>query len=219
MISAPQLEHWVQLSGISWETYDRLQTELRDRRLRLTFHHGVLDIMAPSAEHEYYKKVVGRFVETIAEELKINLYPLGSTTLNRPDIESGAEPDECFYVQNLAAIQGKTRINLAHDPVPDLVIEIDITSRSDNRMTTYAALGIPELWRYDGATFTVWQLQAGQYLESDRSLAFPTIPVRDIAQFLQRATTTDYLELVRQFRAWVQQQLDSDGKGQGNAIK
>nr|WP_245817407.1 Uma2 family endonuclease [Hydrococcus rivularis] len=92
-------EEKITLSGISWQTYETLLKELSHRRLRLTYNRGTLEIMAPSPEHELYKKVLGRFVETIAEELEINIYPLGSTTFQRPQL-SGAEPDECFYLQN-----------------------------------------------------------------------------------------------------------------------
>ncbi|MEL7523143.1 MAG: Uma2 family endonuclease, partial [Cyanobacteria bacterium J06553_1] len=56
----PQREQRVQLSGISWQTYQQLNAELENRNLRLTYHQGVLEIMAPSPEHEYLKKVMGR---------------------------------------------------------------------------------------------------------------------------------------------------------------
>lgn len=50
-------EERIQLSGISWQTYIALLTELSvDRRLRLTYHRGSLEIMAPSPEHELYKE-------------------------------------------------------------------------------------------------------------------------------------------------------------------
>jgi Uma2 family endonuclease len=98
------------LSGISWSTYETLLEELSDRRLRLTYNRGNLEIMAPSPEHELNKRVLGRFLETIAEELEISIYPLGSTTFKQPKL-SGAEPDECFYIQNIAAVQGKKRCN------------------------------------------------------------------------------------------------------------
>ncbi|MEO0541228.1 MAG: hypothetical protein AAFZ80_10235 [Cyanobacteria bacterium P01_A01_bin.105] len=69
--------------------------------------------MAPSPEHEYFKKVMGRMVETLAEELLVNLYPLGSTTLDREDLASGSQPDECFYlsVQKIQTVKGKKRID------------------------------------------------------------------------------------------------------------
>jgi len=75
----------IYLSGISWQTYETLRSQLRLRRLRLTYNRGTLEIVAPSPGHEFNKKVVGRFVETLAEELNVQIYPLGSTTLQRPD--------------------------------------------------------------------------------------------------------------------------------------
>ena len=90
----------IRLSGISWQTYETLHAELSiNRRFRLTYNRGNLEIMAPSPEHELCKKVIGRFVETLAEELKVKIYPLGSTTFKHPQL-SGAEPDECFYIHN-----------------------------------------------------------------------------------------------------------------------
>jgi Uma2 family endonuclease len=81
-----QPEQCIQLSGISWQTYQTLLAELSERRLRLTYNRGILEIMAPSPEHELYKKLASRFVETIAEELRISIYPLGSMTFNRSDL-------------------------------------------------------------------------------------------------------------------------------------
>jgi Uma2 family endonuclease len=144
----------IHLSGISWQTYETLLKELSDRRLRLTYNRGTLEIMAPSPEHEFGKKVIGRFVETLAEETDLQIYPLGSTTFSRPEL-SGAEPDECFYIDQIGAVQGKKRLDLTEDPAPDLVIEIDVTSSSANRLQVYADLGVAEVWIYNGAALTV----------------------------------------------------------------
>ena len=73
--TAPQLDQQVNLSRITWETYQWIKAELDSRNLRLTYHQGVLEIMAPSPEHQYFKKVIGRFVETLAEEFGVTLYP------------------------------------------------------------------------------------------------------------------------------------------------
>ncbi|MEM1255410.1 MAG: Uma2 family endonuclease [Cyanobacteria bacterium P01_H01_bin.21] len=206
MVSAlPQLEQRVNLSGITWDTYQRIKTELDNRNLRLTYHQGVLEIMAPSPEHEYFKKVMGRFVETLAEEFVMTLYPLGSTTLEREDLESGSEPDECFYltVSKVKTVRGKKRIDLAKDPAPDLVVEVDITSRSRQREKVYSTLQIPEIWRFDGQTLTLLVLQEEAYVAVKRSLAFPQVKAQAVETFLQRAMETDYLELVREFREWL----------------
>ena len=196
----------IHLSGISWKTYETLLAEMSDRRLRLTYNRGNLEIMAPSTGHERFKKVAGRFVETMAEELRIRIEPLGSTTFKRPQL-SGAEPDECFYIDNIEAVRGKKRLDLNEDPAPDLVIEIDVTSSSQNRLQVYADLGVAEVWVYNGESLVIQQLQNGTYITSPTSQFFPNLPILEIAIFLQQAGQTDYLELVKAFRNWVRSQL------------
>jgi Uma2 family endonuclease len=196
----------IHLSGISWRTYETLLKELSDRRLRLTYNRGNLEIMAPSPEHERFKKVSGRFVETLAEELEIRLEPLGSTTFKRPEL-SGAEPDECFYLDNIDAVRGKKRLDLTQDPAPDLVVEIDVARSSRNRLQVYADLGVAEVWVYDGASLVIHQWQNGMYITSQRSQFFPGIPIPEIAGFLQQAGKEDYLTLVKAFRGWVRGQI------------
>ncbi|MGB5711763.1 MAG: Uma2 family endonuclease [Waterburya sp.] len=198
----------IHLSGISWQTYETLLQELNDsRRLRLTYSHGNLEIMTPSPEHERYKEVMGRFVETLAEELEVRIDPLGSTTFKLPKL-SGVEPDKCFYITNLNAVKGKNRINLQQDPPPDLVVEIDITSSSENRLPIYADMGVPEIWRYDGNSFSINVLQNQQYVTVEQSLAFPNLPLPEISRFLQEVNQKDYLELVREVRNWVRNQIN-----------
>jgi Uma2 family endonuclease len=200
-------EQIVQLSGISWQTYESLLAEIGDRQIRLTYNHGNLKIMVPSPEHERFKEVLGRFVETLAEELEVRIEPLGSTTFKRPEF-LGAEPDKCFYIQNISAIKGKKRIDMDRDPPPDLVVEIDITSSSENSLQIYADLGVPEVWIYNGSRLRINRLENQRYVEYDRSLAFPSVAILEIVTFLQQAETMDYLELVKAFRNWVKSQID-----------
>jgi Uma2 family endonuclease len=196
----------IRLSGISWKTYETLLEELSDRRLRLTYNRGNLEIMAPSPEHELNKRVLGRFIETIAEELEVNIYPLGSTTFKQTEL-SGAEPDECFYIRNIAVVQGKRRLNMEEDPAPDLIVEIDITSSSQNRLQVYADLGVAEVWIYNGESLVIQQLQNGTYITAKTSQFFANLSIPDIASWLQRSTTMDYLALVKAFRGWVRSQI------------
>ena len=197
----------INLSGISWETYETLLEELNNRRLRLTYNRGILEIMAPSPEHELSKEVLGRFVETIAEELAVQIYPLGSTTFKRPEI-SGAEPDKCFYIYNIDAVRGKKRLDLNEDPAPDLVLEIDVTSSSQNRLQVYGDLGFREVWIYNGEFLAIQQLENGTYITSQSSQFFANLPILEIAIFLQQAGQKDYLELVKEFRDWVRSQIE-----------
>ncbi|MBD2252901.1 Uma2 family endonuclease [Nostoc parmelioides] len=197
----------IHLSGISWQTYETLLSELSDRRLRLTYNRGYLEIMSPSPEHERFKKVAGRFVETIAEELDIPIEPLGSTTFKRPEV-SGVEPDECFYIQNIALVRGKKRLDLTQVPAPDLVVEIDVTSSSQSRLQVYADLGVAEVWIYNGESLVIKQLENNSYITCQTSQFFTNLPIPEIAGFLQQAEIIDYLELVKLFRDWVRNQVE-----------
>ncbi len=199
-------DEMIHLSEISWGTYETLSEELSNRLLRLTYNRGNLEIMAASPEHERFKKLAGRFVETIAEELNIRIEPLGSTTFKRPQL-SGTEPDECFYIGNIDAVRGKKRLDLAKDPAPDLVLEIDITSSSHNRLEVYADLGIAEVWIYNGESLVIKQLQNGTYITAQTSQFFLSLLIGEMAEFLQQSETMDYLELVKVFRNWVRSQI------------
>ncbi|MDB5351356.1 MAG: hypothetical protein JWN86_2603 [Planctomycetota bacterium] len=99
----------------------------------------------------------------------------------RVAFDRGFEPDERFYTTNLARVVGKTRCDMTVDPPPDLTIEIDVTHRSLDRQGIYAAIGVPELWRFDGSTLLVLGPD-GDYLPSDRSPTFPPVPLDGISR-------------------------------------
>jgi hypothetical protein len=64
--------------------------------------------MVSSPEHELSKEVLGRFMETLAEELAVKIYHLGSTTFKYLEL-SGVGSDQCFYINNIDAVTGKRR--------------------------------------------------------------------------------------------------------------
>jgi Uma2 family endonuclease len=199
--------HRVILQGISWQTYQALLTELGDNRSsRLAYDQGVLEITMPSDRHETNKKLLERMVEALTEELDLPIKAFGSTTLNREDLQHGAEPDSCYYIQNVDRIQGRT-VDVTHDLAPDLVIEIDITSPSSRRLEIYRQLGVPEVWRYLGQTVQIHQRQAGTYNLCNYSPTFPFVSVEIINQFLQQAETQDDTTFIRAWRKWVREQL------------
>jgi Uma2 family endonuclease len=92
---------------------------------------------------------------------------------------------------------------LTVDPPPDLAIEIDITART--RFNNYEALGVPELWWYNGSTLEISVLREGRYVDSERSLHFPDLPIMEvIPDYLEQSRPTGRTALLRSFRRWVQ---------------
>jgi Uma2 family endonuclease len=145
-------------------------------------------------------------IEALTEELDLPIKGFRSTTLNREDLQRGAEPDSCYYIQNVDRIQGRT-VDLSRDPAPDLVIEVDITSPSSRRLQIYKQLEVPEVWRYIGQTVQIYQLQAGTYNLCENSPTFPFVRVEILNQFLQQAQAQDDTTFIRTWRKWVREQL------------
>jgi Uma2 family endonuclease len=203
------------LQGIHWDTYQNLVKDLESQPgTRLTYDNGILEITMPLPPHERPKRLLGRFVEVMTEELEIEVCSLGSTTWSRQDLQQGLEPDECYYIQNEFAVRGKNEIDLAIDPPPDLAIEIDSTSSSLNRMGIYAALGIPEVWRFDSSAYskgnqqplTILRLVNGNYQACPKSLALPLFTDAVLMRFLDLSQTMGETSLIRQVRQWVKEQ-------------
>jgi Uma2 family endonuclease len=196
------------LEGISWRLYEQLLEELDGSHLKITYDRGRLEIMAPLPIHESIKKIAARVIEMYAAEAGIPIYGLGSTTFRREDLEKGLEPDECFYVANAPAVEGKETLDLTVDPPPDLVLEIDNQSRSINKQTIYASLGVPEIWRHDGKQFTYLRLDKhGKYVPASRSLAFPDFTAADFNRFVEIGRKKRQHDAVKAVQQWVR-----DGK-------
>lgn len=92
---------------------------------------------------------------------------MGSTTFRRADIVRGFDPDACFYIAKADHIRRREDGDPATDPPPELVIEIDTSSPSLNKLPIYAAVGVPEVWRYDGRQVSLLKLTDGEYEASD----------------------------------------------------
>ncbi|MBD1810424.1 Uma2 family endonuclease [Microcoleus vaginatus DQ-U2] len=206
----PSQSSGILLKNISWKTYESLLNELAEQGgIRLTYDRGNLEIMTPSAPHEGSKKILGRFVESVTEELNVEIRSLGSLTCRREDLARGLEPDQCYYIQNENVVWDKEQIDLNQDPPPDLVVEIDVTSSSIDRLSLYASLGVPEVWRYDGNRLIIYQLESQEYTERDVSPTFPFLSQVEMLRFLELRRTTKENALIRLFREWVRSQIPS----------
>lgn len=208
----------VTLKQVSWQTYQALMKEVGgDRAWRIAYDRGVLEIRMPLAQHEEPKELIVDFVTVMVDELGIEIRKLGALTLEREDLNRAIEPDTCFYIHNEAVVRGKN-INLPDDPPPDLAVESDYTNSSLNKHAIYAAIAVPELWRYRKQTLEVYRLTAssdpGQGSASDRkyelseqSMAFPFLPIAEVPAFIEQSRTIGHRAAVRLFRARIQEIL------------
>jgi Uma2 family endonuclease len=167
--------------------------------------------MSPSAEHDVFKSRLARLIETLTFELNLPCEALGSTTWRRRPRDKGLEADECYYLANSPRVIGKKIIDLDVDPPPDLAIEIEISRSALDRMGIYAALGVPEIWRFDGETLRIEQLQADRtYAEVDASPSLPFFPPAEIVRWLGLAENLGQTAWLRRFVEWVRETMIID---------
>jgi Uma2 family endonuclease len=146
------------LHGVTWATFERLLADRGDHAsVRIAYDQGSMELTMPSAAHETVKQFLVLIVDAIALARDLHLLNVGSTTFTRADLACGFEPDACFYIQHVETLRHPEHIDLTVDPPPDLVIEIDITSPSLNKLPIYTALGIPEVWWYTREGLTLYQ--------------------------------------------------------------
>ncbi|OKH39680.1 hypothetical protein NIES2119_05320 [[Phormidium ambiguum] IAM M-71] len=196
------------LKNVSWQQFQEILTTLGESRSsRIAYSQGMLEIMVPLPEHESDKVMIGDLVKAILEEIDIEFLSLGSTTFENEQMLAAVEPDDCFYIENEAAVRGKKRLDLTVDPPPDLAIEIDITSKT--KLASYKNLKILELWLYNGQKLEINLLQAGKYVQSNQSLIFPNLPITEaIPEYLERSKVIGRNATMKLFRAWLKTQLN-----------
>jgi Uma2 family endonuclease len=200
-------ETYTVLQGVRWETYQALLQDLAATSgKRLSYDQGTLEIMTPLPEHEVNKRLLGRMVETTTEVLGLEIYSLGSVTWSREDLKKGIEPDECYYINPEKNIQGKLKFDLSIDPPPDLAIAIDITSSSLNRLDIYAAIGVKEIWRFDGNNLLIYVLASGVYQVREQSQVLSVLRTNQLLHFLNKRGQVGENALLKEFRECLQHQ-------------
>ncbi|WP_283759767.1 Uma2 family endonuclease [Roseofilum casamattae] len=194
MVSQPRIESEqaiaekrVVLSGLHWNSYLQILHALPETRAaRLTYDRGTLEITMALEDHEFAIRLIELFIRIWVYEMGLNMKTMGSTTINRESLNRGAEPDCAYYIQHQPQAAGRP-VNFEVDPPPDLVVEVDLTHTDIDKNRFYAAIGVPEFWRYNGQELTIYQLQGDCYQECDRSPVFPQMKKEDLYRFLQTA--------------------------------
>ena len=184
-------QDYVIMHGVSWQTYQRLLADRGERcGVLLAYDRGTVELRMPSQEHEWVKTTLSQIVEAVAFARDLHYRSLGSTTFGREDLARGFEPDACFYLDHAYALAPDRPLDLTVDPPPDVVIEVDITRSSLDKLPIYAALRVPEVWRYTDGQVEIRCLTADAYTLSDTSRALPGITTGMVTRFMHEARTT-----------------------------
>jgi len=197
--------------SLDWQRYQALrQTLSYERNIRFTYAQGTLEITMPLEIHEFSSRLIELFIRVLVVELGLKVKTMGSTTLDREALDKSAEPDDAYYIQNQPLVAGRD-IDLDKDPPPDLVVEVDITHTDVDKLQLYAAMEVPEFWRYNGKIWRIYCLQNAAYQEVEISPTFSMVPKEKLYEFLA-AARQDEVEAEIALRAWVRSLSSADAK-------
>ena len=198
------------LYGVKWEDYVEFLEETLDQTdVEITYNRGVLKAnMGIGFRHENLSRFIEKIMTIIGLVLNRNIISAGSMSLVSEKVRKGADPDESYYIQNAERASFKSKLfDDETDVMPDLVVEIDETHKSDEKFEIYAAFGIKEFWLYDAEVLRIFLLsETGEYLNAENSLALPILSAEILTEFLNRSQKEDQLELLQEFQNWLQEQ-------------
>jgi Uma2 family endonuclease len=186
----PQLDDSIEeqriiINNVTWQQYETLRATLDDiPGLRMTYLEGTLELMNPSKKHELDKKTIARLVEIYVLEMDIDLTGYGSTTFRKQIKARGLEPDECYCFGQIKE-------------VPDIAIEVILSSGGIDKLSVYQGLAIPEVWFWQNNQFAVYHLRQEGYELINRSEFLPELDLTVLAQYVQLPHQTQAVKAYR----------------------
>jgi Uma2 family endonuclease len=202
----------VTFHDVSWDEYEELLEQVGEAPgLRVSYDNGSLHVMTISAEHEKYALFINSLIAGIRLRLRLNILAFGSATMRKLRRSKGNEPDACFYVQSAPLIGNRFQLDFETDPPPDIVVEVDVHHDSRPRFRVYEALGVPEIWRYNGKAMTIYHFvkaaqesETSAYVERDTSIALPMLTAQVLTEMLDRMRKDGELSALLAFDEWLQ---------------
>jgi Uma2 family endonuclease len=196
------------LHNISWELYETLREEEANWGLRMAYDDGDLELMSPSQSHGEIEWRFGLFLMELARALGFKCKPLGNTTWKKRGSRKAKEADGAYYLASYDRVR-RRKIDLNVDPPPDLAIEAEVSRSVLNSLNIHAAIGVPEIWRFDGEAFHIHLRQPdGTYQEADRSLALPFLIPSEVVYWMKKAEEDDDdVEWLLEVNAWARLEL------------
>ncbi|MEO0841136.1 MAG: Uma2 family endonuclease [Cyanobacteria bacterium J06643_5] len=185
-------EERLTISGVSWESYEKLLAKLEDNsHYRITYLDEILEIVSPSQKHETVKSRIGFLLEFYFCKKKINHFSMGSTTVRNRLKQAGAEPDECYCI-------GEKK------DIPDLAIEVTITSGSIKKLETYRRLGVKEVWFWKDNQLNRYYLREENPQSFAQNYGYEQIQSSELVPELNIDFFTECIIIPDQVDAWEQ---------------
>ncbi|MGI0481886.1 Uma2 family endonuclease [Geminocystis sp. CENA526] len=173
---------------ITWTQLETIEASFQDLKgVRFSYLDGYLQIMNLSLEHEETKRIIGTLLEAYMRKKGIRFYMKGSATIGSHNIGGKKEPDESYNIHS-------------KKDIPDLVIEIVVSSGGINTLELYRRIGVPEVWFWEDGLLKIYSLQES-YILSEKSLLLPDLDINNLIKYAtyydQYDAVTNFLETIK----------------------
>jgi Uma2 family endonuclease len=164
-------ESQLTLPCVTWSQFELLESSFADiAGVKFVYFDGVLEIMSPSPDHEDYKSNISLLLEAYMRKVGIRFYARGSATLGNKALGGRKEPDESYNFG-------------VKKPIPDLVIEVIITSGGIDLIQLYQRLEVPEVWLWQDGSLKVYHVEQN-YEPIERSYLLPNLDLDILAKYI-----------------------------------
>ncbi|MEZ2232711.1 Uma2 family endonuclease [Microcoleus sp.] len=171
---------------VSWEQFEAIEAAFKDlRRVKFFYLDRILQIMTVSPEHEIIKKTLCMLLEAYMRANGIRFYGKGGPTLGDRELGGRKEPDDSYDIGT-------------QKTVPDIAIEVVITSDGINTLELYKRLGIREVWFWQNSQLSLYDLRGENYEQIARSTFLPNL---DLELLLRCANMPDQYDAVTELLA------------------
>ena len=165
----------VTLENITWNQYKNISETIDEASFcRISYCDGVLELMSPGLPHEELSENTGEIIKEYCYQKDIKCFPIRSTTLENKKGKKGKQPDASY------ALHRKSEI-------PDIAVEINITSGKIEDLKIYAGIGVPEVWIYNNKEKRIrfFLLEKNQYKEIKNSKQLDSINSNMVNKILE----------------------------------
>jgi len=157
--------------GISWEQFTKINQAFDGiGGLRLIYCEGVLEIMPISKTHKLICNLLGYLLITYFVQKRIHFFPSGAYSQK---------------IEGLTEFQADLSYSFDTDKdVPDLCIEVVVSSGGADKLRKYQLRGVPEVWFWQDNQITVYCLVDGNYHQWEGSRCLPDLDLAFVCQCL-----------------------------------
>ncbi|WP_293131841.1 Uma2 family endonuclease [Microcoleus sp. bin38.metabat.b11b12b14.051] len=181
---SPTAEQHFTWRGLNWQQFKAIQSSFENvPGVRLFYCQGVLEIVGISKPHEAFQSIIGVLLAIYFEVREIEFFPSGAySQIVEDQVEYQADLSYCFGTDK---------------DVPDLCIEVVITSGSPIKLQKYRLMGVPEVWFWEDGTLQLYRLQEQGY---ERIASSELLPELDLSLLKRCILFTSPLEALKEFR-------------------